>query len=147
MARHAYAPFEVPSEVCNAFRRSTDAACLCRVGADRQEPQVRALFKDDKAQDGGGVVPPFWLLLRALRRFVDGEGRGHLPLSGALPDMHADTRSYIELHSIFRAQVDFATPQTMQMFPYGRECRPKWRQVCGGRLDRCRVRMDQILTF
>ena len=66
---------------------------------------MRALFKDEKAQDGGGPAPPFWLLLRALRRFADGEGRGRLPLSGALPDMHADTRSYVELHGIFRAQV------------------------------------------
>ena len=27
-----------------------------------------------------------------------------LPLSGALPDMHADTKSYVQLHTLYRAQ-------------------------------------------
>jgi len=50
--------------------------------------------------------------MRALKRFVDQEGAARelegsiatLPLSGYLPDMHADTKSYIELQNIYREQ-------------------------------------------
>jgi amyloid beta precursor protein binding protein 1 len=52
------------------------------------------------------------LIMRALKRFVESEGAAggldgsiaSLPLSGNLPDMHADTKSYIELQNIYREQ-------------------------------------------
>ena len=50
--------------------------------------------------------------MRALKRFVATEGAARgadgsiptLPLSGNLPDMHADTKSYVELQNIYREQ-------------------------------------------
>jgi hypothetical protein len=50
--------------------------------------------------------------MRALKKFVENEGAARdidgsiptLPLSGNLPDMHADTKSYIELQNIYRDQ-------------------------------------------
>lgn len=50
--------------------------------------------------------------MRGLKRFVEREGAAGgldgsiatLPLSGNLPDMHADTKSYIELQNIYREQ-------------------------------------------
>ncbi len=50
--------------------------------------------------------------MRALKRFVENEGQARevdgsiatLPLSGNLPDMHADTKSYVELQNIYREQ-------------------------------------------
>ena len=53
------------------------------------------------------------LIVRAIKRFVENEGAARegvegsismLPLSGNLPDMHADTKSYIELQNIYREQ-------------------------------------------
>jgi len=87
LARHAYAPFEIPSE-------------------------VKAILADPKVQDDSDCLEPFWLIMRALKRFVDQEGAARelegsiatLPLSGNLPDMHADTKSYIELQNIYREQ-------------------------------------------
>ena len=55
-------------------------------------------------QDSSNCSTPFWVMVRALRRFVDGPRQGMLPLSGALPDMHADTKSYVQLHTLYRAQ-------------------------------------------
>lgn len=46
----------------------------------------------------------FWILARALRDFLNNEGNGYLPLSGIIPDMTADTSSYINLQNIYRAQ-------------------------------------------
>lgn len=44
----------------------------------------------------------FWRLMRALKQFVDETGA--LPLRGTLPDMHADTRSFIALQEAYREQ-------------------------------------------
>jgi len=46
----------------------------------------------------------FWILAAALARFVRAEGKGTLPLLGVLPDMTADTSSYVELANIYRAK-------------------------------------------
>jgi amyloid beta precursor protein binding protein 1 len=40
---------------------------------------------------------PFWILARALKDFVDGEGGGLLPVRGSLPDMTAETSRYVSL--------------------------------------------------
>jgi amyloid beta precursor protein binding protein 1 len=58
----------------------------------------------DSCADVGSLrpgVPKFWVLMAALRRFVDGEGGGHLPVSGTLPDMTATTEWYIELQRMY----------------------------------------------
>lgn len=79
LARHAYSPFEISSE-------------------------VKALFADEKAQSGSNCDEPFWVVVRAMQMFVNNEGSGCLPLSGNLPDMHSDTKSYVELQNIYREQ-------------------------------------------
>mmetsp|Transcript_7775 Transcript_7775/g.21258 ORF Transcript_7775/g.21258 Transcript_7775/m.21258 type:complete len:558 (-) Transcript_7775:176-1849(-) len=45
---------------------------------------------------------PFWILAAALSRFVAKEGGAHLPVIGTLPDMTADTASYVKLSAIYR---------------------------------------------
>ncbi|EFN59362.1 hypothetical protein CHLNCDRAFT_137823 [Chlorella variabilis] len=50
--------------------------------------------------------PGFWVLVAALRRFIEGEGKGLLPLEGSIPDMHASTQQYLELQRIYRAKAD-----------------------------------------
>lgn len=46
----------------------------------------------------------FWLHAGALRAFV--EERGRLPLRGSLPDMAADTESYIALQNLYSAKAE-----------------------------------------
>ncbi|KAK9474739.1 uncharacterized protein V1510DRAFT_447023 [Dipodascopsis tothii] len=47
-------------------------------------------------------TPAFWVLVRAVADFVAAEGAGRLPLSGTLPDMKADSSSYVKLINIYR---------------------------------------------
>lgn len=47
---------------------------------------------------------PFWIICSALRGFVEEEGKGKLPVRGALPDMTASTEHYIKLQNIYRSQ-------------------------------------------
>jgi len=44
----------------------------------------------------------FWILAAALQRFVNGEGKGALPLLGTVPDMTADTSSFVQLSGVYR---------------------------------------------
>lgn len=44
---------------------------------------------------------PFWIIAKAVRDFVDNEGRGLLPLKGTLPDMTADTEKYVALQQMY----------------------------------------------
>lgn len=47
---------------------------------------------------------PFWIMCSALRGFVEGEGKGKLPVKGVLPDMTASTDHYIKLQNLYRTQ-------------------------------------------
>ncbi|XP_059477620.1 NEDD8-activating enzyme E1 regulatory subunit [Neocloeon triangulifer] len=47
---------------------------------------------------------PFWIMARALKDFVDGEGGGLLPVRGSLPDMTAETSRYISLLTAYHDQ-------------------------------------------
>ena len=44
----------------------------------------------------------FWFLIRALSEFVEHEGVGQLPLPGIVPDMKADTESFVALQKLYR---------------------------------------------
>lgn len=48
--------------------------------------------------------PPFWIMCAGLRGFVEGEGKGKLPVKGVLPDMTASTDHYIKLQNLYRTQ-------------------------------------------
>ncbi|KAG2428848.1 hypothetical protein HYH02_014260 [Chlamydomonas schloesseri] len=101
-AFHVWTPYSIPSE-------------------------VRALLADEAAQlsggggggaDGGsggagggcgGLGPgsdDFWVLVAALRAFVENEGEGCLPLEGSIPDMHATTDLYLRLAAVYRDKAE-----------------------------------------
>lgn len=44
--------------------------------------------------------PPFWVMLRAVKEFVQNEGNGSLPVRGAIPDMIADSQKFINLQNV-----------------------------------------------
>ncbi|KAJ1819017.1 NEDD8-activating enzyme E1 regulatory subunit, partial [Coemansia sp. RSA 2598] len=49
----------------------------------------------------------FWLMAKALRRFTESAySGGALPLSGAIPDMKADTQRYIALQRVYKQKAD-----------------------------------------
>jgi len=46
----------------------------------------------------------FWMLCAGVAAFVDGEGGGLLPTAGVIPDMVADTATYVALQTIYQQQ-------------------------------------------
>ncbi|CDK26768.1 unnamed protein product [Kuraishia capsulata CBS 1993] len=58
--------------------------------------------------DWNSNISPFWFYLLALKQFLD-QNNGLPPLSGDLPDMASDTKSYIILQRLYRekAEEDF----------------------------------------
>ena len=65
---------------------------------------VKRLFDDGKCLNLNSKSKPFWVMMRALRGFVDAEGEGMVPLPGTVPDMKADTEGYIKLQSMYVLQ-------------------------------------------
>lgn len=63
---------------------------------------VKLLMNNDKISDKNlnNETPFFWILIRALKSFV--ELYGNLPLPGTLPDMASDTNNYITLQNLYR---------------------------------------------
>ena len=64
--------------------------------------QIVKLMNDSKAKNLNRNSSPFWILLKALSDFV--QEFGVLPLSGVIPDMKADTESFICLQKIYHTK-------------------------------------------
>ncbi|GIL80934.1 hypothetical protein Vretimale_9348 [Volvox reticuliferus] len=69
--------------------------------------EVRALLDDEAA--GSGLRPgsdEFWIMVAALKEFMENEGAGTLPLEGSIPDMHATTEMYLRVQHLYREKAD-----------------------------------------
>ncbi|KAG0378282.1 NEDD8-activating enzyme E1 regulatory subunit [Mortierella sp. AD032] len=67
---------------------------------------IKALFADPKCDNLTAGSSNFWILTRAVRDFVSDHSKsaGLLPLSGTIPDMKAQTDSYVTLQSIYKTK-------------------------------------------
>ncbi|KAK6174690.1 hypothetical protein SNE40_017921 [Patella caerulea] len=65
---------------------------------------VQKLFKDPACLNLTSESRPFWILTRAVKDFVEHEGKGALPVRGTIPDMTSDSERYIKLQSVYRDQ-------------------------------------------
>merc|ERR1712032_937439 len=106
------------------FREAAAAAHIAFADTGAVSPEIRVVLDDPAAADGtsaiaadlaagaglesastgdeggGGAdlaIAGFWLLVAALRRFVETEGEGCLPLEGSIPDMTSTTDAYLAL--------------------------------------------------
>ncbi|KAL4419001.1 hypothetical protein ABPG77_000866 [Micractinium sp. CCAP 211/92] len=68
--------------------------------------ELRAILEDSCAAHLTQQSPNFWVLVAALKLFIEQEGQGQLPLEGSIPDMHASTQQYLQLQRIYRAKAD-----------------------------------------
>ncbi|KAJ7269884.1 hypothetical protein C8J57DRAFT_1323830 [Mycena rebaudengoi] len=66
---------------------------------------IAALFQDPELSRLSPTSPPFFHLLHALRQFTL-EPPHTLPLSSTLPDMKANTTSYIHLQKLYKARAE-----------------------------------------
>ncbi|KAF9924370.1 NEDD8-activating enzyme E1 regulatory subunit [Linnemannia zychae] len=67
---------------------------------------IKALFADPNCEKLTADSSNFWILTRAVRNFVNDheKSEGLLPLSGTIPDMKAQTDSYVTLQSIYKTK-------------------------------------------
>ncbi|RUS25947.1 hypothetical protein BC938DRAFT_471426 [Jimgerdemannia flammicorona] len=77
--------------VANVWRACT----VTRVPSD-----IQKILVDPACENLTAHSASFWIVARAVREFVEKEGAGLLPLSGALPDMKADTRGYVQMQNM-----------------------------------------------
>ncbi|KAF9434216.1 NEDD8-activating enzyme E1 regulatory subunit [Entomortierella beljakovae] len=65
---------------------------------------IKELFNDPKCENLTAKSSDFWILTRAVRDFVNDHSKssGLLPLSGTIPDMKAQTESYVTLQGIYK---------------------------------------------
>ncbi|KAG8196579.1 hypothetical protein JTE90_014140 [Oedothorax gibbosus] len=68
--------------------------------------EIRAILNDPNCEELTPESKSFWILVKALKEFVDNEGQGCLPVRGVIPDMTSDTNSYIKLQNIYRAKAE-----------------------------------------
>lgn len=85
------------------FEEAIKAVNTC-FGGGKVNSTIRDILNDDCCVNLNKNSSPFWIMTRALRDFVEKDGRGHLPLQGTLPDMTAETSLYINLQNIYRAK-------------------------------------------
>ncbi|RKO83426.1 NEDD8-activating enzyme E1 regulatory subunit, partial [Blyttiomyces helicus] len=63
---------------------------------------IQKILNDPLTKDITSETPDFWVLARAVYEFVSEEGEGRLPLPGSVPDVKADSESYIQLQTVYR---------------------------------------------
>ncbi len=68
---------------------------------------VQALFSLSTLPTAPQRNTTFHALLQSLSEFVeDPAGPGTLPINATLPDMKSDTKSYVQLQNLYRAQAE-----------------------------------------
>ena len=67
--------------------------------------EIEALFTDEGLVNLNSSSPPFFHLLSILKEFSE-QSPNVLPLASRLPDMKADTTSYISLQKLYKIQAD-----------------------------------------
>jgi len=73
--------------------------------------EVQAVFENPKANLTKETASKlnesdlkFWVFINAVNLYVKNEGKGTYPASPAIPDMSADTKSYVALQKIYQAR-------------------------------------------
>lgn len=73
-------------------------------GGGKVNSEIQTILNDHCCVNLNKDSLPFWIMARALKDFVEKDGKGYLPLPGILPDMTAETALYINLQNIYRAK-------------------------------------------
>jgi len=63
---------------------------------------VKKILADEKGTEVTAKSDKFWIMVRALRDFMENEGKGLLPVSTNIPDMHCFPKYYVTLKGIYR---------------------------------------------
>ncbi|KAL3700349.1 hypothetical protein R1sor_018371 [Riccia sorocarpa] len=69
------------------------------------KPEFLAVLNDKKVEINS-ESSNFWIMVSALKQFMENEGEGEPPLDGSLPDMHSFTDYYIRLQQVYQAKAE-----------------------------------------
>ncbi|KAG6527192.1 hypothetical protein ZIOFF_009286 [Zingiber officinale] len=61
---------------------------------------------NDSAIEVDSRSSDFWVLVAALKEFIENDGNGEPPLEGSIPDMTSSTESYVILQKIYQAKAE-----------------------------------------
>ncbi|KAJ3315447.1 NEDD8-activating enzyme E1 regulatory subunit [Boothiomyces sp. JEL0838] len=67
---------------------------------------IQAYLSDPSISNLNSDSSDFWVLIKALKLFMENEGKNHLPLPGNVPDMKADTESYVQLQKLYHDKAE-----------------------------------------
>lgn len=67
---------------------------------------IQHLFQDRSCLELTNQSDIFWFFIHALKQFSENEGHGLLPVRGEVPDMVANTNSYVKLVEIYKDQAN-----------------------------------------
>lgn len=69
---------------------------------EKLNPTVKKVLADEKGTTVTAKSDKFWIMVRALRDFMENEGKGLLPVSTNIPDMHSLPEYYVKLKGIYK---------------------------------------------
>ncbi|XP_031500977.1 NEDD8-activating enzyme E1 regulatory subunit AXR1-like isoform X2 [Nymphaea colorata] len=67
--------------------------------------QLRQIIEDNSAKVFAGSSD-FWVLVAALKEFIENQGNGDAPLEGSIPDMTSSTEYYVSLQKIYQEKAE-----------------------------------------
>lgn len=73
-------------------------------GGGKPNAHILEVLNDPACTNLKKTTNLFWILVRAIRDFIESDSNGWLPVPGIIPDMTADTQNYINLQTIYRTQ-------------------------------------------
>lgn len=66
------------------------------------DDEIKSILSNSKSINLTKDSSDFWFLVNGLKKFIENEGQGCLPLNGKIPDMQSDTERYIQLQNLYR---------------------------------------------
>lgn len=89
----------------SASEENFDEACaavLKALNPPTPPSAVREILEAPETQNLTATSPPFWVIAKAMDHFY--QKHGELPLPGAVPDMKAQSETYIQLQNIYKTK-------------------------------------------
>jgi len=67
--------------------------------------EIQTILNDERADQL--VDDHFWILVNAVKQFSYNEGKGKLPLIGAVPDMHSETLTFVTIQELYHQKANY----------------------------------------
>lgn len=68
--------------------------------------EIKEILNNPLCENLTSESSSFWILVKALKEFVNSDGEGCLPVRGVIPDMTSDTQNYVKLQNIYKEKAE-----------------------------------------